>query len=339
MSPECRAVFNRGLRLSFVATAGLGVEGLRGAELPFLAPLIALQLVAVIPGPPPLKLVGLLCGVSLAASAAAWLVSAASLSVPGVYGLGVGLLYLWCFALVFTPRLAPLGVMALTMTVVVSSLSAASTGLAAELGLEIVLSLFTAFGLVFVAHAIFPHPQLPPVTQPAAATFGGLGAVRRAVLAVAVLLPLHLLITAEGVPAIIMLMTTATMLRQPGLSQSLNWSIASVIGNALGGVAATAAAAITRLHDEPIIAIILVLLVTLAFAAQAAKGARQEAVFVPGMVTFVLLYGMSLSPVLSGDGVGAAQRVMQVAVAAVYAISAASLMLPLVTRFSQRRPA
>jgi len=69
------------------------------------------------------------------------------------------------------------------------------------------------------------------------------------------------------------------------------------------------------------------------------KGARQEAVFVPGMVTFVLLYGMSLSPVLGGDGVGAARRVMQVAVAAVYAIGAASLMLPLVTRFSQRRPA
>ena len=160
-----------------------------------------------------------------------------------------------------------------------------------------------------------------------------------AALAVAVLLPLHLLITAQGVPAIIVLMTAATMLRQPGLAQSLNWSIVSVIGNALGGAAAALAASITGLHNEPVIAIVLVTLVTLAFAAQAAKGPRQAAVFIPGMVTFVLLYGMSLSPVLGADGVGAVQRVLQVAVAALYAAGAASLVLPLVIRLGRRRPA
>jgi hypothetical protein len=322
MSPEDRAVLNRGLRFAFVATAGLTVEGLRGDHLPFLSPLIALTVVAAIPGPPPMKLVAVLGGVAAAATTAAWLVSAVALSIPGVYALGVGLIYLWCFAMVFTPKLALIGDLALTMSIVVSSLSAASTGLAAGLALQIVLSLLIAFGLVFLAHAIFPQPPLPTVAQPTAFPHGGFSTKCRAALAVAVLLPLHLAITAKGVPSIILLMTTATMLRQPGLAQSLNWSVVAIIGNALGGIAATAAATVTGLHDAPALAVALVALLTLSLATQTAKGPQHAAIFTSGMVTFVLLYGMSLSPVIAGDGVGATQRVLRVAVAAAYAVGA-----------------
>jgi hypothetical protein len=339
MSPEGRAVFARGLRLSLVATLGLAIEGLRGAELPFLAPLIALSLVAAISGPPSGRLVVVLSGVALGVTAASWLLSAASLSVPGVYGLGVGLLYLWCFVLIFTPKLAPVGILALTMSIVVSALSAASVGLAAGAAVEILLSLITAFGLIYLAQAIFPHPPLSPVAQPAAATVGKMSVVQRSLLATAVLLPLHLFITSEGVATIVVLMTAATMLYQPGLSQSLNWSLASIVGNALGGVAASAAAAITGQHDGQVMAISVVPFVTLAFAAQAAKGPHHEAVFIPGMVTFVLLYGMWLSPLLGGQEVGAMRRVLQVACASAYTVGAASLMLPLVRRLGRRRPA
>ncbi len=71
------------------------------------------------------------------------------------------------------------------------------------------------------------------------------------------LLPLHLWLTAGGVPAFVVLMTTATMLRQPGLAESLRFSVTSVIGNALGGAAAAAAAVLTALHDEPAVAVAL----------------------------------------------------------------------------------
>ena len=156
--------------------------------------------------------------------------------------------------MVFTPRPAPLSVMALTM--VVGGLAATSMGLAARIAPGLAPAFATALALVYLAHALFPRPVGAP-PPPADAADAPRPAARRASLALAVLLPLHLWLTAGGVPAFVVLMTTATTLGQPGLAESLRFSVTSVIGNALGGAAAAAAAVLTALHDEPAVAVAL----------------------------------------------------------------------------------
>ncbi len=62
--------------------------------------------------------------------------------------------------MVFTPRPAPLSVMALTM--VVGGLAATSMGLAARIAPGLAPAFATALALVYLAHALFPRPVGAP---------------------------------------------------------------------------------------------------------------------------------------------------------------------------------
>ena len=159
MSPEGgKVLFRQGVRLAAAVTLGLTIEVTRGAALPFLAPMIALQLLAASPVLPTAGAVAMLLAVSAGAALLAYGVATLTLSVPGGYALGMLLLYLWGFALCFIPRFRPAGSLAVTLIVVVSALSSASTGLALGLVGELVLAILGGIGLAIVAHAAFPNP-------------------------------------------------------------------------------------------------------------------------------------------------------------------------------------
>ncbi len=119
-SPIERAQYNRGMRLAIAVILGLVLESMRGASLPMLAPVIALQLLAGAPKPPGKKLVFVLLGVIIGASLLAYAVATMTLGIPGAYGLGVAVLYLWGFSLCFVVVGTVVTVMAVTMIIVSS---------------------------------------------------------------------------------------------------------------------------------------------------------------------------------------------------------------------------
>ncbi|MDF2231551.1 FUSC family protein [Albimonas sp. CAU 1670] len=364
MSPEAAAPADphaaarlraRGLRLGFAVTGALAVEALRGADLPILAPMIALQLLALSPQPPGAKLLAMLFGAAAVSSLVAWVIASFTVSIPGAYPLGMGVLYLWCFALAMHPKTGPLGAMALTMTIVVGALSAASTEAAAGIALSLLMSILAGAATVYVAFAVFPAPPPPPAAAPvepaegeetpaqAAAETAGDPVVApafRAALATMVMLPLHMWLTADGgVAAMPVLFTCSSMLRQPGVAASLRDSLTRLAGTAAGGVAAMAANGIAQLHPQAALSVAVVATISMFFAWQLSKGPRHMQVWMPGFVTFLALYGMTLSPTLGGDDVAAVERLWQTAVGAGYTLCAVSLLAPVALRVTRRRAA
>ena len=332
-----RAHYNRGLRLAIAVILGLVLESMRGAALPMLAPVIALQLVAGAPRPPGKKLIVVLLGVIVCSSLLAYAVATMTLSIPGAYTLGVAILYLWGFTLCFVPRLAMIGTMSVTMTVVVTAMSAASTGVALGLVVELTFSIIIGLLIVAAVHAWFPHPDSVNFPNSAAASDSTitLSPVTRAMLATLVMLPLHLYLTSDGVAAMVILLTTATMLRQPGIAQSTRYAAAYAMGNGLGGILAAFSAIVYALHSELPVLISLVAATSFFMASRIIAAQRWAPVLLPGFVAYVVLFGLTLSSLPLGDDVAVISRVLQIALAALYALAAVSLFVPFVIRYQR----
>ncbi len=332
-------VRNRALRLAFAVTFGLTFEVLRGAALPMLAPVIALQLLAGTMRPPPLATIIMLLAISAGASALAYFVSVISVNLPGAYALGVGMLYLWGFGLAFTPKGAPIGIMIVTMCVVVTSLSGVSTGLALGIVVELVFSVGLGALIVYLAHVCFPTPLDANIedARPKPAPTARMPAPARALMATAIILPLHLYLNADGLAALPVLLTTATMLRQPGISESQRYCLGYAIGNALGGAAAGVSVFIMLTHGNPLTLVATTAAVSMYFAWKVVQAERWAPILLPGFVAYVVLFGLSLSPITPPGPPEVAERVIQILLAAVYSFCAASIAYPLFAHRSSQK--
>lgn len=335
MSPDAgaaRGARDRALRVAFAISLGLLAEVWRGAPLPPLAPVIALQLL-VLPGRPPglrmsLALLGLVAG----AAGLAWLVSSLTARSPFLEAIGIGLLYLWGFALAFRPKQEMAGVMVITMTVVVTSLSGVSTELSAHLILELMASAGIGLVLVWLAHAaIGGAPQATPGAGGSGAGMPG-DAGARAVLAALVLLPAHMWLNAGGVASMVILLTAAAVLRQPDPARSARFGLAFAGGNALGGALAAATAGLLALHPGPLSLVTLTAACALILVTIATALRRGPELMLPALTGFTLLTGLALSPLPQGVGVAWERRVLDIVVAAVYALAAVSVLAPLLLR-------
>ncbi|MEM9096507.1 MAG: DUF2955 domain-containing protein [Pseudomonadota bacterium] len=325
---------NAALRLAFGVTVGLLIETTRGAALPTLAPIIAIQLLAAIPRPPGPKLVLILGAVAAAASGLAYFVAIMTVSDPMLYVIGVGLLYLWGFAFAFHPKLAPIGAMVITMTVVITGIAASSTGAALGIMISLVVSVVIGILIVLLAHAALPSPVVEPRPQAAenAQQFETLPIGLRALVATAVILPAHIYLFSQGAGSILILMTTATMLRQPGLDASARYSVSFAIGNLVGAAVAAFGMLIVTLHNDGGVMVAVTAASSLVLAWFAAHGPLWRAVMVPGMVAFVVLYGMIFSPYVDTKEVSVTARAIMVVLGAIYALGAVSVLAPLVGR-------
>lgn len=331
-----RAQHNAAYRLALAATLGLTLGTLCESMLPFMAPLIAVQFLAASRTPPTPKIVFLLLGVAGGTALVAHAVATLTLSIPGAYELGVAVLYLWGFGMAQSPRLRPIGTMMITMTVAVTSIATASSGAALFFVAELVASVVGGFVLVVAAHEVFPHPAGADAGDNAARDDVKedvrIAPVLRAALATAVILPLHLYLNADGIAAMVILMTTAAMLRQPGLAQSLRYGFSYAAGNGLGGVLAALSALIYTLHGELILLASLTAATSLWIATLIVTSERLSQVFVPALVAYLMLFGMTLSSLPLGTDVAVATRVIQIIIAALYSLAAVSLLVPFCRR-------
>ncbi len=329
MSPEARAAVALGLRLAGAVALGLSAEILRGALLPPLAAVIALQILALPgPAPRPAKMAGLF-GVMAVAGGLAYLVAALTAWNWTLYAIGVGLLYLWGFWLALRPGTAAAGAMALTMAVAVTTISALSTGVALAILGELLGSVIVGIALVYLAHAAFPHPG----DAPARGAAGAAGAApippeAQAGAAAAILLLLHLALTAEGGAAMVVLLTVATMLRQPGFAGAARFGANFAAGNLLGGLLAAAAVGLVALQPAAAVLVSAATAGALTMATAVVARPARAPMLLPGFVAFTLLFGLAFLPVPGTGEVAFLARVAMILGAAVYALAAISLVLP-----------
>ncbi|MEO0821497.1 MAG: hypothetical protein AAF074_13845 [Pseudomonadota bacterium] len=323
---------NHGLRLAFAVALGLTIEISRGAILPPLAPVIGLQLLAMRRSVPTGGFVIGLLGVITAACLFAYAVATLTVGNTLLFAIGLGGIYLWSYAMALSPRTGPIGVMFLTMGIVVTTLSAVSTGLALYLVVELIVSVVIGIALVFAAHLVFAHPEAvaetPKRAGPATAS---LPVARQALLATLIMLPLHLYLSADGLAAMVILMTVATMLRQPGIAQSVRYGVTFAAGNLVGGVLASMAVLIVALHQSVTMLATVAAAGALLMAWSLDRSAAMAQILLPGFVAFTLLFGLAFAPVTLGAQVAFVERVSQIMVAALYALCATSLVAPLLT--------
>ncbi len=322
---------NHGLRLAFAVALGLVFEILRGALVPPLAAVIALQLLAL-PGPrPTAKMVLGLFVVVTGASLFAYGVSALTADRIFPYALGVGLIYLWGFALALQRKTAAVGTMTLTMGIVVTTLAAVSTDLAAVLVVQLSLSVAFGIALVFLAHAVFP--QRAPSAGAAATDAGApVGVTSRAMVATLIILPLHLVLAADGLAAMVVLLTVATMLRQVRIELAARYATSFAAGNLLGGLLAAAAVRVVSLHATIPVLTTVVVAAALLIAWRIERVPMFAHVLLPGFVAFTVLFGLAFMPASPAADVELLKRLAQIVAAGLYALGAVSLVMPFAHR-------
>ena len=335
--PAAADLRNWVLRLAFAVTLGLALDSLRGASLPMLAPVLALQLLAASRVPPSGRMVVLLLLIAATTSGLAYLVSVITVGFAGLYAIGVGLLYLWGFALALRPRTAPVGVMAVTMTVVITGLASASTGLAFGVLVSLVLSVLEAFALVYLAYCVFPVGlvQAKPPTRTPSPSAERIPVGLQALIATIVILPAHLYLNAEGVAPMVVLLTMATMLRQPGIAQSTRYCVACMAGNGLGALLAAFAVFLVTVHNEAAVVISVTAAGALFLSWQLTRGGRWVPVILPGYVAYTVLFGLVLSPLPVAQDVAVVDRVLSIVAGGVYAMAAVSLLVPAIPYLSR----
>lgn len=326
MSPDQRRAL--AYRLTFAVSIGLSIEILRGAFLPPLSAVIAVQILAAAPAAPGRMAAVMMVVTAAAASAAAFGISLLSSDAPLLKGLFLSLMYLWAFVACFLPGLAVLGVMALTMLIVVSSVTNSSDAAALLIISEIVASVVQGFLLVYVSHALFPHRGAVPASKPPdEATH--LPPLMRAIFATAVILPAHLFLNADGVASMVVLLTMAAMLRATNLDRSTRYAFGFASGNAIGAtVAALSVFALTQQREAGLL-VLLVLAAAGFFAGRIARGDGPSQIFVPGLIAYCMLFGLVYSTAPLGDSVAVVGRVAQILGAAIYVVAMASLLLPI----------
>ena len=302
-----------------------------GDPLPFLAPMFATQFLLASPHPMTLRQgVATVLVICLSGSL---LVLATGLfrERPLVLAPLLWLFYFSCFETQGRQRGGAGPGLMLVIGVVVPLLDI----LHRDLGEWIVSMFATAIGigtlLAWGAHALLPDPAVDRPAVQIAPLYGGALITWRAMANASILLAIVILCLSDSRLATAMVVpitvTSLLSLLEPGMS--LRAAIGLVAVNLLGGVVASVAFALFQLHPSLWLVALIVLLVSLLFAGKATMGGGQERIFGGGLIVFLVLFGLGISPLPYSTPDLFATRIVYVLAASFYAVILAAVLWPM----------
>ena len=320
----------QGLRVALAVTVGFSVGLLNGSVLPFLAPLFATQFLLASYSPPGLRQ-------GLGTVLLIFVVGALLIFLTGLLGDRplVLLPLLWlCYFSCFFAQGRQVGGAGPALMLVIAIVVPLLDILQRDLGESIVLVLAKAVSigllLAWGAHAVFPDIDQPPI-DPAPLQRSELTSVtRQAMTSGAILLGIVglCLIDPRLATAMVIPITVASLLSQFELGMSSRTAVALIVINLIGGVSASLAFAVIGLRPNLLWVILILLLVSLLFAGRAVMGAVTGKVFGGGLTTFLILFGLGISPLPGETPELFSTRIAYVLFAVVYALCMASLFWP-----------
>jgi hypothetical protein len=189
---------------------------------------------------------------------------------------------------------------------------------------------FVALLTVWVAHAAFPAPPAVAAAATPAAAISldePLAAARYALLDTIVLMPLLIFFILNATEAaIVVLIVVVTLLRQTDRQRGKSAALGLILGNLIAGVAAGIAYNVILLGGTLPFFITVCLAATLMFAGRIATAGNHAPVYVVALGTFILLLGLSLSPLPGSTGEAFVSRILNVIFASAYATGGLSLL-------------
>jgi hypothetical protein len=309
-------------RIGFAASVGLTLGEVLGWDFSFLPAMLAVQLLT---GRVPISVKQGLAFVAVMVAACAFATLLAQILVdsPLVLLLAVSLLIFLEFLLLARGQAMGVAAIFLITTAVVPLLAIESMSVAYGLIHSLIAGSVLAVLLTFAAHALFPtraHAEPVSVRSQQGAPL----AVALANTAVLMSLVTYFMLTVSPV-SIVVVLTVIGILRQ---SADLSGGTAAglILGNLVGGLAATAAYILVTLLPSAAFLLLVVLLVGLLFGDRIARGGESAPIYTVGLMTFLIVLGLGLSPLPQDSGSLFIARVFDVMVAAVYAIGMASLL-------------
>jgi len=327
------------LRLALAATLALVWGTMAGEPLPGLTAVLAAQILVGTPRPPRPRQAAALVVVIAITGGAAYAVAVAFADRLPILMAALGLLYFLGFAMreraAGRPSLP--ATMLLNATAVVPVLTFQADILGAGVLETLVTAAVRATLVVWLLYAIFPAPQEETTTgAPAgAARARGFpaaenGGAARTLAKVVIVLPAQLFYLAEptalAFPALLGLVTFLAA-QDPAAGRAQ--LVILLLGNLVGSVAAAAASAVWEV-GPPLPALALMgLLGSLAFAGWIMTTGRRRpggAVALTGLVTFLMLFGLSASPV--PFDIPVLDRIVDIGMLSLYTVGATTLFLP-----------
>jgi hypothetical protein len=335
------------LRLAFAATLALVWGTMAREPLPGLTAVLTAQVLVGLPRPPRPGQAAAVLAVIAATGGLTFAVAAAFADRLVILMAALGLLFFLGFAMrdraAGRPSLP--ATMLLNATAVVPVLTVQADVLGAGVVETLVTAAARAMVVVWLLYALLPAPQEETATgapagapaapdMPATTTHGG---AARTFAKVAIVLPAEFFyLTKPSALAFPALLGLVTFLSAQDPTAGRAQLVILLLGNLVGSIAAAAAAAVLEV-GPPLPALTLMgLLGALGFARWImTKGRRPGgAVALTGLVTFLMLFGLSASP--TAFEVPVLDRIMDIGVLSLYTIFAAELLLP---QLESHRPA
>lgn len=317
------------LRIALAATLAFTIAEFANWEFSFLAPMIAVQLMAASPKPPGLRLGVAVPLVILVSTFAALGISSLTLLTPTVLLLLVSLVI--CLSFYGQRRGAPGAVMLLVQIAFccIPVIYTISFDLAWQFTSALLRGSIAAIITVWIVHLFVPSPSIPaarvdPPSSPPG--YESALAARIALSDTLVLLPVLVAFITQGdINNIIVLMTALNLLRAVELEQSGRIAMALVLGNLQGGIIAVFAYQFVVLTGDIVYFVLIVLAAGLWFGEKIARGGTKAPVFAIAFATFLLVLGMGVAPLPGGSEELFTTRIIKIILASAYTIGALSL--------------
>lgn len=308
-------------RIAFATAIGFTLGHVLGWDFPFLPALFAAQLLT---GSRSLNLQQAVGFAILMTAGCVFSILIAQIFVETqlVLLLVLALLIFFAFLLLARGQAVPVASILLITTSVVPLVAITSLDLAYGLVHSLIAGSILAALLALLAYAVFPaRDRVSDVAKRSAKEDSPTAA---ALANSAALVSLVILFMISGSPvSVIAIMTAITILQQPAAAGH-GTAYAFVIGNVAGGAAATAAYLLVSVFPSPAILLLVVMFFGLVFGGRIAEGAALAPAYVVALATFLIVLGLGLTP-LTDSGAIFISRVVNVVVAAAYAIGVASV--------------
>jgi hypothetical protein len=326
------------LRLAFAATLAMVWGTMVREPLPGLTAVLAAQILVGMPRPPRPRQAAALVAVIAATAGAAFAVSAVFSDRLLILMVALGLLFFMGFAMreraAGRPSLP--ATMLLNATAVVPVLTVQAEILGAGVIETLVTAAIRATLVVWLLYAIFPAPQeeaaagVPVGATPASGIpVTRQGGAARTLAKVAIVLPAQLFYLAEptalAFPALLGLVTFLTA-QDPAAGRIQ--LLILLLGNLVGSVAAAVASTVLEIGPPLPALTLMALLGSLGFAGWIMTAGRRPggAVALTGLVTFLMLFGLTASP--TPFEVPVLDRIADIFVLSLYTIGTTALLLP-----------
>ncbi|WP_426128020.1 DUF2955 domain-containing protein [Pararhizobium sp. PWRC1-1] len=316
----------KGLRVALAVSVGFTLAVAMGAVVPFLGPLFAAQFLLSSPQPMPLgKTLGMAILI-LATGVVMMLLTSWFGDRPATFLMVLGLIYFSCFLAQSSGKGGPAVFLVLVVAVMVPLLGILNKELAASILSILTIGVLSGAVMMWLAHAVIPEPAsiMPQLQPPAPTTPGYLRALANTVI---LLSTVTICLTSEDLGAAIVIpITVASLLGQLDTTASGRASVGLAIVNLLGGIVASLAYAILTIRPNLFSMFVIVLVVCLIFGGRAAARTADAKLYAGALTTFLILFGLGVSPLPGSAAESFSTRILYVAGAIVFVFLTTALL-------------